>query len=255
MENSTKNRLRAGLLLFLLLTLVTPSLASPAEEEWIRIPGGTYRPGQRGGYSDESPGDAVMLTEFRIGRCEVTNRQFQEYLTRTERPAPPTFLELSQRWGPQAPALGISWFDADGYCRWAGLRLPTEAEWERACGGRSFPWGARYLSGHACCSVEAERPGPWAVGFSPVGASPFGCLDLAGNAMEWTDSWYLPYGQKQARTPQMGEKFKVFRGGSYLSKSPEMLSCHRRGYALRTVRWPTLGFRVVLPAEKKPSPP
>jgi formylglycine-generating enzyme required for sulfatase activity len=129
----------------------------------------------------------------------------------------------------------MSWSDALAYCAWAGRRLPTEAEWEKAArgvDGRAFPWGDEPAAGHLLNYADQHLPVPWAaaevddgyrffapVGRYPAGASPYGALDLAGNAWEWVadffdDRYYARSPYADPAGPETGVE-RVLRGGSW----------------------------------------
>jgi formylglycine-generating enzyme required for sulfatase activity len=121
---------------------------------------------------------------------------------------------------PDHPVVQVTWFDADAYCRWAGRRLPTDAEWERAARGtdeRRFPWGNHWDPARANGAMAVGDTTP--VGSYPDGASPVGALDMTGNVYEWVHDWYAPdyYANSAPRNPTGPPTgtFRVSRGGAF----------------------------------------
>lgn len=204
------------------LTATQPSL--PQEINYkgatmLLIPAGEFLMG-----SDTSADEAakpprkIPLPAFYIDKTEVTNAQYKEFCDATGKPYPPKrdyFINY-----PNSPVMGISFDDAKGYAEWAGKRLPTEEEWEKAASWddktqtkRDFPWGNDFDASKAVFNVNQ----PSDVGKFPAGASFYGVMDMAGNVYEWVDAFYQPYPNSKAQSPEFGEKNRVVRGGSYRS--------------------------------------
>jgi formylglycine-generating enzyme required for sulfatase activity len=202
-----------------LLIVFAPTVGLEAERAgMVLVPAGEFWMGRDDGNDDEKPRHRVDLDVYYIDRYEITNELYQHFMEATRRVAP-LFWSQGHLNGASQPVVGVSWDDADAYCRWAGKRLPTEAEWEKAArgdDGRSYPWGEQWDSSRAN-SKESQRNGPAPVGSYPSGVSPYGAHDMAGNVWEWVADWYAPY-TPEAKTnpkgPDTGDK-KVIRGGAW----------------------------------------
>jgi len=194
----------------------------------VLIPGGTFTRGTRSetGEYDERPAREVSLKPYYINLYEVTNQQYAAFIRATghrQQNVMVFFDDLSQLMGPTQPAVGVSWFDATAYCTWAGGRLPTEAEWERAARGedeRQWPWGNQFREGYA--NVRGNEDGyqySAPVGSFEAGRSPYGLYDMAGNVSEWVSDWYdeFYYREGEVTLPKGAEEgtAKVIRGGSW----------------------------------------
>lgn len=225
------------------------------------IPGGVLKLGARpdGGlvFDNEKWSHPVEVSPFRIARRAVTQSEFAEFVDdrgyqrrelwctegwqwrQSVAAEHPVYWRGSHgewerrkfdRWiklEPDLPVANINWFEADAFCRWAGRRLPTEAEWELVASGdpdrkRRYPWGEQAPS-DAQANLDLQRGGPLSVDALPAGDSAHGVRQLVGNVWEWTDSTFAPYPgfepdlYEDNSEPWFGSR-KVLRGGSFATR-------------------------------------
>jgi formylglycine-generating enzyme required for sulfatase activity len=201
-------------------------------------------------FLDEHPQRKVHLPAFYIDLHEVTNAEYVKFIRATGTPPPPFWVNSqvpsSQE---QLPVTQITWPQADAYCKWAGKRLPTEAEWEKAArgtDGREYVWGNEYKPGLANTG-DAPNKSLMPVGSFPGSKSPYGVEDMVGNAWEWTSDWYQDYSGSDYRSDAFGEKFKVIRGNSWGEMGHYSLTHYSRAayrfYAPPELHLSDVGFR------------
>lgn len=203
----------------------------------VLIPAGEFIFGKDNEAPDERPAKTVYLPDYYIDKFEVTNAQYKLAFPNH------SFAEKDA----QLPVTGVSWKQATEYAKIVGKRLPTEEEWEKAArgaDGREFPWGNNFepdrLNFAGTRGAGAVQP----AGSFRAGASPYGCMDMAGNVYEWTDDWYEPYPGNPIIEATYGQIYKVLRGGSYRSKPYETRSA-RRHYDKPADARADYGFRCV----------
>lgn len=185
--------------------------------EMVLIPAGDALLG-----SDESdrekPVRTVFLGAYYIDRNEVTNAQYLAYVEAARAPAPAHWKNNKPPRGQENyPVIGVSYAEAEAYAKWAGKRLPTADEWEKAARGANglrFPWGGEFDSTKAV-ALGAERGFAMPVGSCKSGPSPYGCLDMSGNVMEWT-STTTPGSVTDSGGQQRPREFRILKGGSFL---------------------------------------
>lgn len=259
----------------------------------LYVPEGQFTMGTQttGSLPDEGPQHAVYLDAYWIDRTEVTNAMFNDFVEetghvttaekeghswvftgngwrraediswrqpRTSQAEIPAFRER--------PVVHVSWQDAQAYCQWAGRRLPTEAEWEKAARGSDgllYPWGEERVTDTPANFADKNLPAGWSnreaddgytlsapVGSFPAGRSPYGALDMAGNVYEWIQDWYAwnYYARSPYRNPQgpSSGEHRVLRGGSWATKGANYQTTTRVSLP-PTYTLQDTGFRCVEP--------
>ena len=211
--------------------------------ELIRIPAGEFTMGTD--RERERPQRPVYLDEYYMAKHPVTNAQYARFIKATGHERPRYW--HSKRYNkPNQPVVTVTWDDAKAYCEWAGLRLPTEAEWEKAARGTDgpeWPWGNEKPDEKRC--NFGDNVGTTSeIGSFPDGASPYGCMDMAGNVWEWCEDWYDEYRAEDLRNPTGPTKgnSKVLRGGAYYF-DPDSARCASRGRGGPDVGTGDFGFR------------
>jgi formylglycine-generating enzyme required for sulfatase activity len=240
-------------------------------DHMILIPAGPFVMGGNE-RADEQPAGEVWLDAFYIDRTPVTNAQFRlfwatgaydrgddlcwaglaagyRWIRKVELRRTPRYWYDPACNQPDHPIVGITWYEAVAYARWAGKRLPTEAEWEKAArgvDGRRYPWGEEFSP--LSCNMAASGIGATSAvaTFSPAGDSPYGVTDMAGNVWEWTSSLYWPYPYRaDDGREELAEEAgrRVLRGGSWQSRFTEHLRCCNRYCAELNFAFSNTGFR------------
>ena len=190
------------------------------------VPGGAFIMGDNKHRPDEGPEHEVTVPSFYIDKFEVTNEQYKKFCDETQRSYPPSPFWNPEYFSaePKAPVVGVSWDDAAAYAKWAGKRLPTEEEWEKAASWdpetqkkRQWPWGNSAESNRSTLGLSRTEVRLAPVNQNPSGASAYGVQDMAGNAAEWVDAYYQPYNGNTKSDPEFGTRNRVVRGGTSIS--------------------------------------
>jgi formylglycine-generating enzyme required for sulfatase activity len=233
---------------------------SPVDSmEMVYVPAGDFNMGSLAGPVNEQPVHSVYLDAYWIDRTEVTNAMYK-LCVQADACLRPMVFHSNTHYGyyffapfSNFPVIALLWKSAETYCAWAGRRLPTEAEWEKAARGtdeRAYPWGNE-LPNSNLLNFNKPTSDAETVGSYPAGASPYGELDMAGNLTEWVADWYAAdyYAISPSSNPTgpVGGQYKVLRGGSWYSDEYLVRSADRH-YLLPTTRSALVGFRCVLPA-------
>ncbi len=219
------------------------------EIEMVYVPPGDFLMGAHDGdaYDDEKPRHTHPMPEgYWIGRYETTWREYRAFCKAMGRAEP-----SAPGWGAKDdhPVVNVSWDDAKAFCDWAGLWLPSEAEWEKAARGTDgwkYPWGNEEADKDRLNFSDSGLGRTAAVGSYPRGASPYGALDLAGNVWEWCEDWYdsKAYARyaREDTAPRGAGEVRVTRGGSWWSTA-RLCRASSRDRLVPGDRFGILGFR------------
>jgi len=264
--------------ILLLLALAQSKTINDSYGELILIPAGTFQMGDHfgDGESRERPVHTVNLDAYYIAKFEVTNGDWRKFRNDSGYDDPkfwpegrimpkdqiPYWTQPQNHGGatPDSdnyPVLGVNYDAATAYCNWLSVktgkhyRLPTEAEWEKAARGTKqtrFPWGNTIDHEHANFTGKQPFDTAMKVGSFPLGASPYGVMEMAGNVMEWCSDWYSrDYYQvspkKNPQGPTTGA-YRVVRGGSFFFEGLDLRSYARSGAWPSLQAYRMLGFRV-----------
>jgi formylglycine-generating enzyme required for sulfatase activity len=225
----------------------------------VLVPAGEFTMGSPQGDDDEQPVHRVFLDSFYLDTFEVTNGRFAKFVAAIQSEPPWGFADQETPVvHAEQPVRWVNWLEATGYCLWAGKRLPTEAEWEKAArgtDGRPYPWGPEPPTpAHAVFGLKEGTETVSPIGNRDKGRSPYGVHDLAGNLYEWVTDWYDDafYTLQPTINPRgPGEgTAKVQRGGSYIN-NPYRLRASFRTKGDPTEHDPHVGFRC---AQDAPAP-
>jgi ergothioneine biosynthesis protein EgtB len=258
------------------------------EQKSIEIKGGLYDMGYNGTnfcYDIELPEHRVYLNDYKMNAFPVTNEQYLEFIDdggyetykywlsdgwekvkKNEWNAPMYWEKIKDNWmvhdflgsrnlNPKEPVCHISYYEADAYCKWAGKRLPTEAEWEKAaCWNENkqqktiFPWGNDQPTEQRANLLESYQWGCTEVGSYPEGISYYGCHQMIGDVWEWTSSEFIGYPGFKSDFDEYNDKWfsnqKVLRGGSFGTPKMSIRGSYRNFFRLDE-RWMFSGFRCV----------
>ena len=275
--NALRSMMLAGMVL---VVIPAVTVAEGLEKEvkgkdgapMVLIPEGSFPMGvphgDRDGGRDEYPRHDVFVNNFYIDKFELTNSRYLEFVKATNHRIPQNPKNATRNlWQGDTitesladrPVINVDWADANAYCQWAGKRLPTEAEWEKAAKGtadRRFPWGNveptnKHLNfNQQWIGEKTLMP----VGSYELGKSPFGVYDMAGNVWEWVNDWYDAkyYEKSPAKNPtgpETGTK-RVLRGSGWQNETPTV-RIFTRVDSDPTIRNESTGFRCAMDVRTK----
>lgn len=228
------------------------------EPEWVEIPAGEFWMGSEKGEGREKPVHKVYLECYWIAKTPITNAQYSLFVEHTGHAAPEDWEDGHPPKGKWShPVVNVTWYDAMAYCQWLSqaismaIMLPSEAEWEKAVRGdkdkRDYPWGQRFEVAR-CNTSELGVGDTTPVGIFLDGASPYGCLEMAGNVWEWTRSlldFGYPYRVDDGRENLQAGGVRGLRGGAF-DYDQHDACCAARHWSYPRVGYGDRGFRVAV---------
>jgi len=249
-------------------------IMSPVDgREMVLIPAGKFVFGSDTDQRDEAPERIMELGDYYIDRHEVSNADFLRYVRMTNGQYPGSWKERVPDQSEMELPVMVTWMEAEAYARWANKRLPTEMEWEKAARGpapaqgagkdagsdRQYPWGGGFESGRSNTLEFWEDAGKGkeikgsrlrgllpVTSFEGIGDSPFGVVNMSGNAPEWTADWYRAYPGNNYADRRFGTRFKVLRGGAWFSRAESVRVTRRQiGGMPNLYSDPAGGFRCI----------
>lgn len=223
-------------------------------ENMVFVKGGTFKMGNKKGRRNERPVHEVTLSNFYIGKHEVTVAEYRQYCRQTSTEMPK---EPDGGWEDDKPIVNVNWYEAMDYCKWMGGRLPTEAEWEYAARG-----GHKMDQAHKFSGSDEHQTVAWTRANSlgklrkvmQLEPNVLGLYDMSGNAWEWVfDPYKRRYYKKSPKKDPVGpgkSPFQVLRGGSWATKPSTATVSHRYNFSAKG--WhKTFGFRLVIPSHRE----
>jgi serine/threonine-protein kinase len=221
----------------------------------VYVSAGEFVMGSEDGDDDASPEHSVYLDSYWIDQTEVTNAQYRLCVEAGACDVPEFIHSVYRDSDYQDhPVANVDWYDANDYCEWAGRRLPTEAEWEKAARGEEgwpYPWGDASPDSDLL-NYDGNIGGTTSVGSYPAGASPYGAMDMAGNIWEWVADWYGEnyYQDSLYENPTGADSgdYRVQRGGSW-SHYEVFVRTAFRGYGDPDIGYGVSGFRCAMDAD------
>ncbi|MFQ5852348.1 MAG: formylglycine-generating enzyme family protein [Candidatus Binatia bacterium] len=230
--------------------MVLPKTDLPAPEGMVYIPRGEFIMGTNMRWEDEGPEHVVYLHEYFMDKYEVTNADYKKFVGATGHRFPDHWKEGDY---PEElanhPVTYVDWHDAAAYCQWAGKRLPSEQEWEKAArgtDGRQYPWGNAFYEDRSN-SPQKKSKGTEPVGSYENGKSPYGLYDMSGNVWEWVDAWYKPHPGNNTASEEYGQKYRIIKGGSWYNclfyNCGISAPSYNRAFLVPLTRNSTSGFR------------
>lgn len=218
--------------MYLFLVLAYGQTKPEAPAGMVYVPAGEFIMGSEYGDHEEKPKQTAQTDAFYIDAYEISNTKFAKF--------DPSFKFPDEK---KDNAAIVNWSQAKAHAVWAGKRLPTEKEWEKAArdiDGRTFPWGNTYDNTYVVWDHKSTRGTSIA---KPQ--SPYGCFDMAGGVWEWTADWYQPYPGNTTPMEQYGEKYKIMRGGFNFNNHSFIRTSQRYYLSPENLRAYPVGFRCV----------